>query len=127
MATATESGLSLRTESLSSLHWAGVVLAAVTGVIHLVLGVSFIDSPLGWSFLVAGFGFLGGVAALLVDYRRRLLYLLGIPFTAGQIVAWYVVNAPQFGGTGFGTLGYVDKVVQVLFIVVLVVLYRQES
>ena len=122
MATATESGLSLRTESLSALHWAGVVLAAVTGVIHLVLGVRFIDSPLGWSFLVAGLGFLGGVAALLVDYRRRLLYLLGIPFTAGQIVIWYVVNAPDFG-----TLGIVDKVVQVLFIVVLVVLYRQES
>jgi hypothetical protein len=122
MATATESGMSLRTESLTSLHWAGVVLAAVTGVLHLYLGVSFISTPLGPAFIVAGLGFLGGVAALLVDYRRRLLYLLGIPFTAGQIVIWYVVNAPDFG-----TLGIVDKVVQVLFIVVLVVLYRQES
>lgn len=122
MATATGSGLSLRTESLTPLHWGGVVLAAVTGVIHLYLGVSFIDSPLGWSFLVAGVGFLGGVAALLVDYRRRLLYVLGIPFTAGQIVIWYVVNAPDFG-----TLGIVDKIVQVLFVVVLVQLYRQTS
>jgi hypothetical protein len=122
MATATESGLSLRTESLTTLHWVGVVLAAVTGVIHLFLGVSFIDSPLGWSFLFAGVGFLGGAGAVLVDYRRRLVYLLGIPFTAGQIVYWYAVNAPDFG-----TLGIVDKVVQVLFVVVLVVLYRQES
>jgi hypothetical protein len=122
MATATESGLSLRTESLTALHWAGVVLAAVTGVIHVFLGVSFIDSPLGWSFLVAGVGFFGGIVALLVDYRRRLVYLLGIPFTAGQIVIWYVLNAPDFG-----TPGIVDKVVQVLFIVVLVVLYRQAS
>ena len=122
MATATESGLSLRTESLTSLHWAGVVLAAVTGILHLYLGVSFIASPLGWSFLFAGIGFFGGIVALLVDYRRRLVYLLGVPFTAGQIVIWYVVNAPDFG-----TLGIVDKVVQVLFIVVLVVLYRQES
>ena len=118
----TSSDTTLRTESLTTLHWVGVVLAVVTGVIHLVLGVSFISDPLGWAFLAAGVGFLGGVAALLVDYRRRLLYLLGIPFTAGQIVAWYFVNAPDFS-----TPGYVDKLVQVLLIVVLVVLYRQAS
>lgn len=122
MATATEPRLSLRTESLTPLHWAGIALAAVTGVIHLVLGVSFIADPLGWSFLFAALAFFGGAAAVLVDYRRRLFYLLGIPFTAGQIVAWYVVNAPEFGA-----LGIADKVVQVLLIVVLVLLYRRES
>jgi hypothetical protein len=122
MATSTGSGLSLRTESLTSLHWVGVVLAVVTGVLHLVLGVSFITSPLGWSFIVAAIGFFAGAAGVLVDYRRRLLYLLGIPFTAGQIVAWYVVNAPDFSPLGIG-----DKVVQVLLIVVLVLLYRQEA
>lgn len=119
---ATDTGTTLRTESLSSLHWLGIALAVVTGVIHLYLGALFITSPMGWSFLAAGVGFLGGVAAVLVDYRRRLLYLLGVPFTAGQIVAWYVVNAPDFSA-----LGYLDKVVQIALIVVLVVLYRQEA
>lgn len=118
----TGSDTTLQTESLTTIHWAGIVLAVVTGVLHLVLGVSFISEPMGWAFLFAGVGFLGGIAALLVDYRRRLLYLLGIPFTAGQIVAWYVVNAPDFS-----VLGYVDKVAQVLLIAVLVVLYRQAS
>ena len=122
MATSTGSGLSLRTESLTSLHWVGVVLAVVTGVLHLVLGVSFITTPLGWSFIVAGVGFFAGAAGVLVDYRRRLLYLLGIPFTAGQIVAWYVVNAPEFS-----PLGYADKAAQIALIVVLIALYRQES
>ena len=122
MATATDPGLSLHTESLTPLHWAGVVLAAATGVIHIFLGVSFISSPLGWAFLFAGVGFFGGAVAVLVDYRRRLVYLLGIPFTAGQIVGWYVVNAPEFS-----PLGVADKVVQVLLIVVLVLLYRAES
>ena len=119
---ATESGTRLRTESLTTLHWVGAALAVVTGVLHLYLGALFITDPMGWSFLFAGVGFLGGVAALLVDYRRRLLYLLGVPFTAGQIVAWYVVNAPEFSA-----LGYLDKVVQVALIAVLVVLYRRES
>jgi hypothetical protein len=114
--------MSLRTESLTPLHWAGIALAAATGVIHLVLGASFIADPLGWAFLVATLGFLVGAVAVLVDYRRRLVYLLGVPFTAGQIVLWYVVNAPDFS-----PLGVADKVAQVLLIVVLVMLYRRES
>jgi hypothetical protein len=97
------------------LHWAGIVLAAITGVIHLWLGVNFAPEPLGISFLVAGV-----IVAILVDYRRQLLYLLGIPFTAGQIVAWAALNAPDFSPPGIA-----DKIVQVLLIVVLVVLYRQ--
>ncbi|MFD1599979.1 DUF7475 family protein [Halobellus rarus] len=122
MATQTSDGISLRTETLTGLHWAGVVLAAITGVIHLWLGVSFAPSPLGIAFLVATVGFFGGVAAVLVDYRRRLMYLLGIPFTAGQVVLWYVANAPDFGPPGIA-----DKIVQVLLIAVLIVLYRQSA
>lgn len=108
--------------SLGPLHWTGIALAVITGVIHLYLGVSFIDDSLGVPFLVAGGGFLAGSLAVLLDYRRRLVYLLGIPFTLGQIVAWYALNAPDFGAMGIG-----DKIVQVALVVVLVVLYRRES
>jgi hypothetical protein len=118
--TGSGTGLALATESMTGLHWLGVLLAAVTGVLHLVLGASFGLTGFGISFVVAGVGFLGGAAAVLVDYRRRLIYLLGIPFTLGQIVAWYVVNAPDFSPVGIA-----DKVVQVAFVVVLVVLYRR--
>jgi len=122
MATQTAEGLTVQTESLTSIHWVGIVLAALSGVIHLVLGVSFISDPLGWAFLIAGVGFLGGAIAVLIDYRRSLMYLLGIPFTAGQIVAWYFVNAPDFSALGIG-----DKVAQLILIGVLIVLYRRES
>lgn len=118
---AVDDGLSLSTDDLNQFHWVGVVLALITGVIHLWLGVSFIDSGLGIAFLVAGVGFLGGIAAILLDYRREQFILLGIPFTLGQIPAWYVANAPDFSAMGIG-----DKVVQVLLIVVLVVLYQQD-
>jgi hypothetical protein len=112
--------VSLATDSLTPLHWVGVALAAVTGVLHLALGASFGLSGLGVAFLVAGVGYLGGIAAVLVDVRRRVAYALGVPFTLGQIVAWYVVNAPDFS-----VLGLLDKVVQVALIAVLVVLYRR--
>lgn len=106
--------------SLTSLHWAGVALAAITGIVHLWLGVSFLDSGLGIAFLVAGVGFFAGIAAVVADYRRRLVYLLGIPFTAGQIPIWLAVNWPDFGA-----IGIADKVVQVALIAVLVVLSRR--
>lgn len=119
MAASDDAALAL--ESLTPAHWVGILLAAVTGLIHLWLGVGFITDPLGWSFLFAGVVFFLGIGAVLVDYRRRLLYLLGIPFTAGQILAWYAVNAP-----GFSPLGIADKVVQVALIVVLLVLYARD-
>jgi len=113
---------------LGPLHYAGVLLAVVTGLIHLRLGVGFAPSPLGLSFLFAGVVFLAAGAAVVANYRRGLLYRLGIPFTAGQIVLWYYLNFAA-GTKAFpadvGTLGAVDKVAQVALLVVLALLLRE--
>jgi len=114
-------GIGIDLGSVTTLQWIGVVLAAATGATHVLLWVLDPTSALGVSFLVAGVGFFGGGLGVLANYRRRLLYLVGIPFTAGQIGLWYVVNAPSFS-----TLGLLDKAVQAAFVVVLVVLYRRE-
>lgn len=116
------SGVGLATGSLTPLHWAGIGLAAVTGVLHLWLGVSFAPEPMGISFLLAGLGFFGGAALVAIDYRRRLLYAIGVPFTAVQIPLWYVVNAPDFS-----SIGLLDKAVQLALVAVLVVLFRREG
>jgi hypothetical protein len=125
---ATESrGLALRTDSLTGLHWVGVLAAAVTGAIHLRLGVGQFPTGLGISFLLAGLGFFGAVVLVLVDYRRRLVYAAGIPFTVVQIVLWYLLNFAG-GAKSFpadvGTLGLVDKLAQVVLLAVLVLLLR---
>ena len=119
-----DSGTGVGIESLTGapLRSVGIVLAAVTGVLHLFLGVSFIATPLGWSFLVAAVGFGLGIVGVVAGYRRRQLYLLGIPFTAGQVVLWYVFNAPDFS-----PLGYADKAVQVALVVVLAALYLRSG
>jgi len=121
-------GLSLDTESLNGLAYIGSIAAIVSAVIHLQLGVGFISSPLGISFVLAGLGFFGAVALVAVNYRRRLVYTVGIPFTAIQIVLWYVFNFAA-GGRAFpadvSTLGAVDKLAQVTLIVVLVMLLRE--
>ena len=121
---ATESGRTeLHTESLTGVTWIGIAAAAVTALVHLFLGVRLVPSGLGISFVLAGLGFLGAIALVLVGYRRSMVYLVGIPYTLLQIVLWYYINFAG-GSNSFpgdvGTLGAVDKIAQVVLLVVLV-------
>jgi hypothetical protein len=119
---------SINTASLTQLHWGAVVLVAITGVIHLAIGVSSIASfgfePLAVALALAGLGYFGGTLLFLQDIRRKQLYLAGVLFTALQIVLWVQFN--QLGGDpAISTVEIIDKLVQVLLIVVLGLLYRQ--
>jgi hypothetical protein len=105
-----------KTDSIPSLGWAAVILVLVTGVLHLYSGVVEGRVPVA----LAGIGFLAAVVLYLADYRRRLLYLVGIGYTAVQIPLWYVVKAGEYT-----TVGYVDKAVQVVLVLVLAFLYWQ--
>jgi 4-amino-4-deoxy-L-arabinose transferase-like glycosyltransferase len=115
----------LETASLTPLHWVAVVLAAVTGVIHLVLGVMFFPGGLPISFLLAGAGYVGAIALFLRNYRRRQLYLAGVGYTAIQIVLYLLIN--QRSDPAISPVEGIDKAAQILLIVVLVVLYRREE
>jgi len=119
--------MDLETESLTTLEWVGIGLAAITGAIHLVISTGFLPEPLGISFVLAGLGFFGAIGLVLVGYRRRTVYAVGIPYTAVQIVLWYVLNFDSVSDmlANAGALGYVDKVVQVAFILVLIALLRR--
>jgi len=127
MVTAESQGPALDIESLHSLHWVGIVAALVTAAVHLFLGVRMLPSAMGISFVLAGLGFLGAIALVLLDYRRRAVYAVGIPFTLIQLLLWYYVNFVSAGKSfpsDIGTPGAVDKVAQVVLLVVLVALLR---
>jgi hypothetical protein len=68
---------------------------------------------------LAGVGYAGALVLFFLDYRRRLLYLVGIPYTAVQIPIWLVVKSE------YGMVDYVDKAAQVVLILVLIYLYLQ--
>ncbi|WP_410765721.1 hypothetical protein [Haloferax sp. DFSO60] len=118
---------SVTRRSLTRLDYVAVVLAALTGLIHLVLGAAALASnladPLGIAFIGAAAGFAAGIVAVLRggDRARRLAIGLGIPFVLGQIVLYLLLNWPNIFGIG----GVVDKIVQIALLAVLVVLYRQ--
>ncbi len=120
----------VRTDALTGIHWVGIVAALVSAVVHLVLGVSLFSSNMGLavSFLVATGGFLVGISFIITDRYRTTTYLLGIPFTAGQVVLWYALNSPGLPAPpSIGPLSAADKTAQVALIVALVVLYLRES
>ena len=107
----------VETRSLDAAHWLAVGLVLATGVIHVYAGVVEGRIPVA----LAGVGFLVALALFLADYRRPLLYLVGILYTAVQLPLWYVVKAGEYT-----TLGYVDKSIQVLLIVLLAYLYWRQ-
>jgi hypothetical protein len=88
-------------------------LVAITGVLHVYAGVVEGRVPVA----LAGVGYAGALVLFFLDYRRRLVYLIGIPYTAIQIPIWLVVKSE------YGVVDYVDKAVQVVLIVVLLYLY----
>lgn len=104
----------VETDSLTTIHWLAILLVLITGAIHVYAG--FVEGRIPVS--LAGVGFLGAAVLFLLDYRRSLLYLVGIVYTGVQFPLWYVSNAGEYT-----TLGYVDKTLQVVLIVVLAYLY----
>jgi len=112
--------LAPRMDSLGSLHWVGILAALTSAAIHLFLGVRLVPSGMGISFVLAGLGFLGAVGLVLIDYRRRAVYAVGIPFTLVQVVLWYLVNfanGPKSFPADVGALGAADKVAQLVLVV----------
>lgn len=115
----------IETASLTGLHWLAVVLSLLSGVIHLVLGVMFFPQGTAIAFVLAGIAFLVAVGLFLRNYRRRLLYAVGVPFVLVQIVLYYWINYRN--QPAISPVEAVDKVAQLVLIVVLVVLYRRAT
>ena len=109
-----------RIGSLTQIQWLAVVLVVITGVLHVYAGIVEGRAPVA----LAGVGYAGALVLFFLDYRRRLLYLIGIPYTAVQFPLWIVAKSE------YGMIDYVDKAVQVVLILVLLYLYlntRSES
>lgn len=114
---AAQGATAVRTEALAWPHWLAVALVAITGVIHVYAGIAEGRAPVA----LAGVGFAGALVLFFLNYRRRLLYAVGIPYTAVQIPIWLAVKSE------YTLVGYVDKAVQVVLILVLAYLYVNAS
>ena len=108
---------SSRIGSVTTLQWLAVALVVVTGVLHVYAGIVEGRAPV----TLAGIGYGAALVVFFLGYRRRLLYLVGIPYTAVQFPLWIVAKSE------YGVVDYVDKAVQVVLILVLLYLYLNPS
>lgn len=109
-------GFGYRSETMTPVHWAAFGLAAITGAIHLYLYYMQANP----AFLFAGVVFFGAVVAGLLNVYRRVLYALGVPFTAGQIAIWATMGMPDM------SIAVIDKPIQVALILLLAYLFVRE-
>lgn len=110
---------------LGALQLVIIALVVATAAVHFYLafvvmpGLTGSVDPL---FLLNGLGYLALVAALYLPLEflnrwRPLIRWLLIGFTALTVLAWFVLT--QFAGTERTTLGYVDKAIELVLIVLL--------
>jgi len=117
--------------SKGPLGYVAIVLAIVTGVIHLVLAPRVIgfSRTLAILFALNGLGFLGGIALYLTRYWRPELYLVAAAYAVVTVLAFFVwggfegfASAFYMGGE-LNVMAVVAKAAEVLLAVVAGVLY----
>ena len=113
----TETDIRPNRASMGTLDWIGCVLAVLLGVVYLYLGFGDFPETLGIAFVLAGVGYFGAVVLALIDYRRRLVYRMGIGYNALLFVLYFVINGIDVSEL-IGLAGIV-KLAQAVFVVLL--------
>src|SRR5215469_8734434 len=122
---------------IGRLQIAIIVLAVITAVLHLQLAISLIAAgglaPTGsWLlkdlptlFILNFLGYIILVVALYWPQLKLFQHIIRwglILFTAVTIIAYFVVD-----GLGFNPIGYVDKLIEVVLIILLLVENRKAA
>lgn len=111
------------------LGYLAIVLAAVTGVIHLFLAPQVIgfSRTLAILFALNGLGFVGGILVYVTRYWRRELYLVAAGYALVTVLAFFAFQG--FGVDAFyrqgslNPMAVVSKGVEALFAIVTAYLY----
>jgi hypothetical protein len=99
-----------RFSGIGGLELTAIGLILISAAVHLYLFLQHSEVQM----LLAGVGFLGAIVLFFVGVSHRLLYLVGIPYIAAQIVLWWMAGMPHLQ-----TYGLLDKIAQVLLIGIL--------
>lgn len=113
--------------SFTPLRLAVTVLALATALIHFsLLGIM---GRFDLIFFLNGVGYLVLTFAYLTDFplgarRRALVHGVFIAYTAVTILAWLAIGEKN-PATTLGALGYIDKIIEVLLVIALIISLRR--
>lgn len=99
------------------IHLGVALLALLSAAVHLYL---FLDHG-EFVMLLASAGFVGGIGLFFAGFNRQYLYAGGVLFTLVQIPLWVLEGMPHLS-----SFGLLDKVAQVLLIILLGYLYLDQ-
>jgi len=130
----TQSSGSLLSLPENPIGYLAILLATVTGVIHLLLGpqVMGFSRTLGILFILNGLGFVGGIAVYLTRVWRRELFLVAAGYALVTVLAFFLFGgfegfvAPFYRGGELNVMAVIAKAAEVLFAVVTAYLYTTE-
>ena len=95
-----------------------LVLAAVTAVLHLYIGILVYGMPLGVPLILIALAYLGGIGLIAANNRRDLWLKIGIYWVIIVIVLWAASAAVNAPNTNI-PIAYVDKAVEFILLGIL--------
>jgi len=103
---------------ISPIQWGIIILTTITAVIHIWLGLGFLNSG-GAIFVLNGIGYLLLLALLLAPFASLAVYRtpirwLFIAYTAVTIFAWLLIDSASRS-----PLAFFDKAIEIALITLL--------
>ena len=95
-----------------------LILAAVTAILHLYIGIVVYGIPLGIPLVLIALVYLGGIGLISANNRRDLWLKIGIYWVIIVIVLWAASAAVNAPNTNIA-LAYVDKAVEFILLGIL--------
>ncbi len=95
-----------------------LVLATLTAVLHLYIGLLIYGIPLGVPLVLIALVYLGGISLIAANKRRDRWLKIGIYWVVLVIVLWAVSAAANAPNTNI-TLAYADKAVEFVLLGIL--------
>jgi len=95
-----------------------LVLAAVTAVLHLYIGILVYGLPLGVPLILIALVYLGGISLIAANNRRDLWLKIGIYWVIIVIVLWAASAAVNAPNTNI-PLAYADKAAEFILLGIL--------
>ncbi|AZH24991.1 DUF7475 family protein [Haloplanus aerogenes] len=131
MSVSTQSSESFVSLPENPVGYLAILLAIVTGVIHLLLGprVMGFSQTLGILFILNGLGFMGGIILYLTHYWRRELFLVAAGYALVTFLAFFFFGgfegfvSPFYRGGELNMMAVVAKAAEVLIVAVSAYLY----
>jgi hypothetical protein len=95
-----------------------LILAAVTAILHLYIGIVVYGIPLGIPLILIALVYLGGIGLISANNRRDLWLKISIYWVIIVIVLWAASAAVNAPNTNIA-LAYVDKAVEFILLGIL--------